>query len=456
MELKNLLKNLPEVTPPQEKKLSFGVKARWTLILLAAFFILANIPLYGLSNNALERFDNLAIILGTDFGSIISLGIGPIVMASIILQLLVGAKILNINTSTPEGKKYFQGLQKLMVFFFIIFEASIYVLMRGLEAVPGYEWLLILQLCLGGLAILFMDEISTKWGFGSGISLFIAAGVSWRLFTTLFQFIGTQGTFDPSGRVLVFVISIISGNTTGAISAAAAILITALLFAGIVWMQSLKVEIPLSYDRIRGYGIKWPLAFFYTSVLPVILVSALEANLQLAAGLLEKWLGYATILGGFAGSSGVPTSGFVYWISSVDLLDAAVKNSFTGDMVLKVLGHVVFYLFFSVIFAIFWVKTSGMDAQSQAKNIISSGLTIPGFRKDERILESVLERYIFPLTIMGGATIGLIASLTNVVGALVPGTSILLVIMIMYQFYQNIAKQHSIDMHPALKKIIKE
>ncbi|MEM4625278.1 MAG: preprotein translocase subunit SecY [Candidatus Pacearchaeota archaeon] len=453
MDLKNILKLLPEVSHPPEKKLSFGVKAKWTIIVLVLFFILANIPLYGLTNNALSRFDNLAIILGTDFGSIISLGIGPIVMASIILQLLVGAKILNIDLTKSEGKKYFQGLQKLLVFFFIIFEACIYVLMKGLEAAPGYAWIVILQLCLGGLAIVFMDEITTKWGFGSGVSLFIAGGVSLRIFTTLFQFINSRGGFEPSGRVLVLIASVINGNTQGAILAASAIIVTLLIFLGIVWAQSLKIEIPLSFDRIRGYTIKWPLAFFYTSVMPVILVSALEANLQLGAGLLEKWAGKPTILGGFSGN--VPTSGLVYWISGVDLFTAIVTNSLTWDMPIRVFFHVVFYISFSVLFGIFWVKTSGMDAQSQAKNIMASGLTIPGFRKDERILESVLNRYIMPLTIMGAATIGLIAGLTNVIGALVSGTSILLVVMIMHQFYENIAKQHSIDMHPALRKIIK-
>src|SRR3989338_1083579 len=454
MNMQSILKNLPEIEKPVEKKLSFGVKAKWTIIILAAFFVLANIPLYGLSNNALERFDNLAVILGTDFGSIISLGIGPIVMASIILQLLVGAKILAIDLTSPEGKRYFQGLQKLLVLFFIVFEASIYVLMRGLEAAPGYAGIVILQLCIGGLAIMFMDEITSKWGFGSGVSLFIAAGVSWRLFTALFQFIGPQGGFDPSGRVLVLFSSIIGGNTTGAILAAAAILITIAIFLFVVWMQSLKIEIPLSFDRIRGYALKWPLAFFYTSVMPVILVSALEANIQLGAGLVEKWQGHATILGGFSG--GTPISGLAYWLSGVNLLQATITNSFTSDMILRVVIHVLFYISFSVLFATFWVKTSGMDAQSQAKNIMASGLTIPGFRKDERILESVLDRYIMPLTIMGGATIGLIAGVTNVVGGLIAGTSFLLVIMVIYQLYQSIAKQHSMDMHPALRKIIKE
>ena len=136
MSFKDILHNLPEVRTPTEKKLSFNVKLKWTIIILAAFFILANISLYALKENALARYEYIAILLGTDFGSIITLGIGPIVMASIILQLLVGSKILNIDTKTPEGKKYFQGLQKVLVFAFILFEALVYVVMGGLQAVP--------------------------------------------------------------------------------------------------------------------------------------------------------------------------------------------------------------------------------------------------------------------------------------------------------------------------------
>jgi preprotein translocase subunit SecY len=183
MALTKIFNLIPEVTKPEEKKVGFNVKLKWTLIILVAFFILANIPLFGLSKNALDRFEYLAILLGTDFGSIISLGIGPIVMASIILQLLTGSGLINIDQSTTEGKKFFQGVQKLLVFFFILFEAFIYVFMQGLQAMPGFAWLVILQLVLGGLAIFYMDDVCQKWGFGSGVSLFIAAGVSWRLIT---------------------------------------------------------------------------------------------------------------------------------------------------------------------------------------------------------------------------------------------------------------------------------
>src|SRR3989344_362270 len=413
-----------------------------------------------MASSFLERFDQLAVLLGTDFGSVISLGIGPIVTASIILQLLVGSKILNIDTHTAEGKKYFQGLQKLLVLGFIVFESIVFVVMGGFSPDSSLgSWgapIIIFQLMIGGFAILIMDEVISKWGFGSGVSLFIASGVSLRLFTSLFQFLGTEGIsggFQPVGQLWVLITSLINTNPTGALAAGATIIATIIIFLIIVWAQALKIEVPLSYDRIRGYGVKWPLAFFYTSVIPVILVSALAANIQLAGGLLENWLGKATILGGF--SQGQAISGFASWIGGVNLLNAFITGSYTHFMILQSIGHILFYVSFSVLFGIFWVKTSGMDAQSQAKNIIQSGLTIPGFRKDERILESVLERYILPLTIMGGAAIGLLAAISGIVGTLILGTSFLLVIMIMFQLYQSIAQQHATDMHPALKKFIK-
>lgn len=122
--------------------------------------------------------------------------------------------------------------------------------------------------------------------------------------------------------------------------------------------------------------------------------------------------------------------------------------------ILQSLIHILFYIILCVIFSIFWVKTSGMDAKAQARNIANSGLQVAGFRQDIRILESILERYIMPLTIMGGAAIGFFAGITNIFGALVSGTAILLVIMIIYQFYQNIAQQHATDMNPAMKKFM--
>jgi len=476
MDLHKIFSLIPEVRKPSEKKLGFNAKLKWTLIILISFFVLANIPLFGLSANALERFEYLAIILGTDFGSIISLGIGPIVMASIILQLLTGSGILNIDTTTVEGKKFFSGIQKLLVFFFIIFEALVYVLMQGLQAAPGFAPLLIFQLILGGLAIFYMDEVTQKWGFGSGVSLFIGAGVSWRLITAALQFVNQQGknclldwgNTACSGKVLVLIQSFASGAKIEGISALAAILVTAIIFLMIVWAQSLKVEIPLSFGRIRGYGVKWPLSFFYASVIPVIFTAALIANIQLFGGIIENAAAPCLTEGGCMGLArfaswfgflghfieGQAVSGLSFWMGSTNILELFIRGGFLMKFLLQGLTHILFFMFFSIIFSIFWVKTSGMDAKAQAHKIASSGLQVSGFRQDERILENILDRYVMPLTVMGGGAIGLLAATTDLLGALVSGTTILLVIMIMFQFYQNIAQQHEVDMNPAMKKFM--
>lgn len=475
MNLRGIFNFIPEIRRP-EGKLDFGAKAKWTLVVLGLFFVLANIPLFGISNNALERFSYLAIVLGTDFGSIISLGVGPIVMASIILQLLTGSGILGIDTTTEEGKKFFQGVQKLLVFFFIIFEAMVYVLMKGLEAQAGFAYVVILQLVLGGFAIFYMDELMVKWGLGSGVSLFIGAGISWRIMSSAFQFIDQQGkncllsfgTTPCSGKVLVILQSLSQGYSTEFWSAIAALVATGVIFLAVVWAQSLKVEIPLSFGRVRGYGVNWPLAFFYTSVIPVILTAALIANIQLFGGMLEnaalpcttagactglaKFASYFGFLGHF--SQGQAVSGFAFWIGSTNILDLIIRGGFSTIYLIQGISHILFFALFSTIFAMFWVKTSGQDAKSQAHQIASSGLQVSGFRQDERVLESILDRYIMPLTIMGGIAIGLLAASTDVLGALVSGTAILLVIMIMFQFYQNIAKEHQLGMFPAMRKFI--
>lgn len=477
MDFRKIFNYIPEVAKPEEKKLGFNVKLKWTLIVLVAFFILANISLFGLSSNALKRFEFLAMILGTQFGSIISLGVGPIVMASIILQLLVGSGILGIDTTTSEGKKFFGGIQKLLILFFIVFEALIYVLMQGLQAAPGFKYIVIMQLILGGLAIYYMSELTEKWGFGSGVSLFIAAGVSWRLITSAFQFVNQQGencllnfgTIPCSGKVLVFFQSIVNRYPwEDLVSPFAAITATVLIFLIVVWAQSLKVEVPLSYGRLRGYGVKWPLSFFYASVTPVILTAALVANIQLFGGMLEnvaapcvsggvctgasQFASYFGFLGHFV--QGQAISGLAFWISSTNVLELIIRGGFLPVYLIQGLTHILFFVFFSTIFSVFWIKTSGMDAKAQAHKIAASGLQVAGFRQDKRVLESILDRYIMPLTVMGGLAIGFLASITNLLGALVSGTAILLVIMIFFQFYQNIVQQHQMDMAPVMKKFV--
>jgi len=449
---KNFLLNLPEIKKPG-KVLTFNEKIKWTLIVLIAYFVMASIPLYGLSQNALSKFEFLAIILGAKFGSLMSLGIGPIVTASIVLQLLVGSKILNIDLKTKEGRAYFQGLQKFLAIFFTLFEASVYVLMRGLEAKPGMEIFLILQLFIVGILVIYMDELVSKYGFGGGVSLFIVGGVAYELFIRAFSFIGPTG-IQPIGKVWVLISSIASGNTVEATSALVAILATIFIFVFVVYAQSIKAEIPLSFGRIKGFGLRWPLAFLYTSNIPVILTAALLANIHLFASLLQNWLKHPTFLGGF--SNGVAVSGLAFWLNPPPITETLIRGVFHPIIIAQIFIFILFMVGFSILFSVFWVQTSGMDAKTVAEQIVASGLRIPGFRADARVIEVILDKYIMPLTVMGGATVGLLAALADVLGALVRGTGLLLAVMIVYRLYQEIATQHMYDMHPTLKKFVGE
>ena len=463
---KTLINNLPEVGGPTQKRLAFKEKLKWTLLTLILFFILGLMPLFGLGQNALQRFEYLSIILAANFGSLVSLGIGPIVTASIVLQLLNGSGIIKFDLTSPEGKKTFQGVQKLLAIFFIIFEAIIYVAMGGLapsEAFVGtpiylqLQILLMFQLFLGGILILFMDEVISKWGFGSGISLFIAAGVSQQIFIQTFNWLpgpgGLSGVTYSIGAIPALFQALAAGDPTTAGIKLAALVSTILVFAVAVYAQAMKVEIPLSFGRVRGHGIRWPLAFIYTSNIPVILVSALMANMQLWGRLLQNWFG-PNIFARFSESSGNIVGGFVYWLQSPQIVNNILTRSVTGSQLIQAIVYMFFMICGSVVFSIFWVQIAGMDAKSQAKQIMSSGLQIPGFRRDQRVLESLLNRYIWPLTVMGAIAVGFLASIADLSGALSRGTGILLAVMIIYKLYEEIAKQHMMDMYPAMRKFM--
>jgi len=435
---------------------------------LMIYYFLGLLPLFGLGVNALQRFETLSIILGAEFGSLISLGIGPIVTASIVLQLLNGSGILKLDLTRPEGKKTFQGLQKLLAIFFIIFEAAIYVLMGGLAPATEFagtalysqlQLVLIFQLFLGGVMILFMDEVVSKWGFGSGIGLFIVAGVSKSIFIQAFNWLpgpsGLAGITYSAGAVPALFQSLTAGDPTTAAIMFATLVSTALVFAIAVYAQAMKIEIPLSFGMVRGHGVRWPLSFFYTSVIPVILVSALIANFQLLGRFLQN--AGIPFLGRFSELSGQPISGFVYWLQGPNLLRSVIEQHtiFIGFApYLQSLVYLSFLMLGAMIFSIFWMQTAGMDARSQAKQMMSSGLQIPGFRRDERVLERLLNRYIWPLTIMGGLAIGFLAGIADITGTLSSGTGILLAVMIVYKLYEEVSKQHMMDMNPMMRKFM--
>jgi preprotein translocase subunit SecY len=232
---------------------------------------------------------------------------------------------------------------------------------------------------------------------------------------------------------------------------------TIVIFFFIVFAQAIRIEIPLAFGRLRGFGRRWPLRLFYTSVIPVILSAALLANFQMWAGMLAtKGI---TFFGTFD-AEGNPVSGLAYYIippreaSLADIVVAALTGVSIPPVAISWITYTIFMIACCILFSVFWVNTAGMDSKTVARQIQRVGLVIPGFRRDVRIIERVLDRYIPYLAVIGGAAVGLLAAFADFTGALGTGTGILLTVMIVFNLYEEISRQHLEDMHPALRRFM--
>jgi len=476
-----ILARLPAVASP-EGHVHLKKKLLWTVGVLILYLALSNIPLFGMSPESTDLFAMYRAFLAGQGGTLMLLGIGPIVTGSIILQLLVGAKVINLDMSDPRDQSIFQGAQKMLVFVMILFTALPQVL--GGYIAPSTDvasafgvslgaitLLLLLQICIGGVLILFMDEVISKWGIGSGVGLFIVAGVSQQIFTGLFSWIPESGAGSlPIGLIPKWVSMIQVGwlptNTIDIliVTGLLALVSTVAIFLVVVFAESTRIEIPLAHSAVRGARGRFPVKLIYASVLPMILVRALQANIQMIGMLLSNK--GITILGEFGGSTGTtPLGGLMYYISPInspyDWIPSLVVTEYATmgvtievwQIALRVLCDAGMLIGGGIIFALFWIETTGMGAKSVAQNIHRSGMQIPGFRRSPQSIERVMDRYIPKVTILGGAFIGaltLFASLLGTVGQ-AGGTGLLLTVSIVYRLYEDLASEQLMEMHPMMR-----
>jgi preprotein translocase subunit SecY len=433
---------IPQVKSPIQR-LSFRDKLKWTGIILILYFFLTQVALFGLQPNAVDQFASLRAVLAGSFGSIITLGIGPIVTASIILQLLVGGKIINLDLSKHEDKAIFQGTQKLLAIIVTLFEAAVLVFANALPAIPGYAPILIAQIFIGGILIIFLDEVVSKWGFGSGVGLFIVAGVAQEIIVGSFNFLSSPTSPGvPAGKIPGFIYSLTTG--TPDFSLLIPVFATIIVFLIVVYAESMRVEIPLSYGGVKGARGKYPLRFIYASNMPVILTSAVLLNVQLFASLFQK-LGFP-IFGTI--SNGQAISGLAYYLT----IPSSPSIIFTDP--LKVVFFGVVFIALCIMFAWLWVELSGIGPKQVAKQLHEMGMQIPGQRSSRAHFERILKRYIPGITVLGGAFVGLLAFGADLTTALGGGTGILLTVGIVYRLYEEIAQEQLMDMHPMLRKFL--
>lgn len=476
-----ILKFVPSIKKP-EGPLGFKEKLKWTALIMTVYFLMFSIPAYGVNLVTVTSgvYQLISIIFAARIGSLITVGIGPIVLASILLQLLMGAGLIKLDINNPEQKGRFQGIQKLTAIIIAIIEAYIFAATGYVPIINNsFFGIVVLQLALGAIFVIFLDEMMTKYGITSGINLFIAGGVAYSIIA------GTISIIIPES-----VSAISSGGAAAipnAIMAFGPLFFALIVFLISVYVYDMKVELPLAFSQFRGVGGRLPIPLLYVSVLPVILATSFILSLDVwfrflagVSGSLANLAKFIALYTPSATGSVQLTGGLIYLISPTFPLPYATQYGGIGSYAtyfaalinyqsqlflpwggyifvpewVHVIVYTVVLVLLCIVFGKFWVEMTGQSPKNVAEQLQNVGWQIPGFRRDPRIIESILNKYIPTITVIGSIIVGLLAALATLTGAVGTGMGILLTVGIMYMTYQQIEQQHMLEGYPALEKLL--
>ncbi len=457
---------LPEIKVP-ERKVSFNEKIFWTAMVLIVYLVMSEIPLFGIAKSATDQFSALRVIFASNRGTLMELGIGPIVTAGLILQLLAGSAIIQCDMGDPQDRSLFTVASKVFSIVLTGVQAGAYLLsgMYGTLAGP-IVIIIFLQLIAAGLVVMLLDELIQKgWGLGSGISLFIMAGVAQNIMWQLFNpaagtglFVGGLGTLlsnTPDFTLMTWIF----GTASGVSASLVGFIGTISAFLVAIYLEGVRIEIPMTYAGYKGFRSRYPIKLLYVSNLPVIFASALFANVFFFSQLIWSTQGrpapggnlFIDIIGSYNPQDpSRPVGGLAYYVTSPQNLQGVAADP------LRAFGYLGILVVFCAVFSVVWLEVGGLGPGKVAQQLMDSGMEIPGYRRSGKPIELILKRYIPVVTVLGGVIVGLIAGVSDFLGAFGSGTGILLSVGIIYQYYELLMRERAAEMFPAFRRILGE
>ncbi|CAD7951830.1 unnamed protein product [Amoebophrya sp. A120] len=457
--IRPLLEYVPEIQAP-ENKLPFYTRASYTIGSLLAFLVASQIPLYGLAAGGAGKNDPfywLRAILASNRGTLMELGIAPIVTTSMILQFLAGSKIIELDQNNREDRIIYAAVQKLAGLAFTAIQAFMYVTsgMYGAPSALGAfnGGAIVFQLTVAGFIVLMLDEVLTKgWGIGSGISLFITTSIcetiAWKAFSL--ASVQTPNGVMFEGAISSFIHQLIFTNhRLSAILEAfyrpyganiTNLIATAITFAVVVYFQGFRVDLAVKSQRVRGQTGNYPIRLFYTSNMPIILHSALISNVyffsQLLArrfrnnffvGLIGQWQEVEYL------NESIPVGGLAYYLSPPGGLLDFCWNPFRSVM------YCTLVITSCTVLSKLWIDISGEAPRDVARKLREQQLTIVGYRSES--LTDVLKKYIPQCAALGGAMVAILTIFADLVGCLGSGTGMLLAVNFTYTYMEQLARE---------------
>ncbi len=452
-------KIVPSVKKP-EREPGFKTKFFWTAMAVLLYIMMSNIPIYGIERGAgVDIFWTLRVILASTRGTLAELGIGPIVTGGLVLEILVGSRMINVDLTDPKDRQLFNQASKSMAIIMTIFESVVYVMGGAYGQLSiSAATLVIVQLLVAGLIIIMLDEMVQKgWGFGSGISLFIVAGVAsrivWSLFSPIIDRDGYYHGIIPAlvqvalgqGSINDLVVRYGLPDLIGLTTTIGMIIV-------IIYLESMKIEIPVEH-RLHRFRFRYPLKFMFSSNIPVILAGALFANIMFFSQMLwNRYTGnfFISLIGSWkvVNQRPIPTGGLAYFVVPPNGLLYSLQHPY------QAIGYLLILIVACYFFALTWVEIAGIGPEKTAEQLLASGLGIPGLRRDKKVIANYLRPYVNTAAAFSGILIGIIAGLADIFGAYSSGSGLLLAVSILNSLYEEIARKYAEEMSPALRRFL--
>jgi len=476
---------LPEIEKPK-KKVELRERLLWTLIVLFVYLVCCQIPVYGLptadkNSKDGDPFYKMRMLLASNRGTLMELGISPIVTSGLIMQLLLGAKIIDIDTSSKEEKELYQSAQKLLGLIICVVEAVAYVLsgMYGDVVDIGAlnALLIIFQLVFAGVIVLCLDELLQKgYGLGSGISLFIATNiceiVMWKSFS-INSYQTITGNYEYEGGIVsLFHLLITKEDKVLALQRAfyrsdnglpniTNLMSTVFVFLVVVWCQGIVINVPLKASKGQaGQQGNKPIKLFYTSNMPVILLTAAVSNIYFFSQILYKRFPDNRVVGLFGvwqapemstQSQLRPVGGLAYMVTAPTDMESALADPI----------HAIIYMAFMILscggLSYMWISVSGSSVKEEVQKLQAEGYHLSGSRatkvgQTDQHAINTLQKYIPTAALLGGMAIGVLTIVADFMGAIGSGTGLLLAVTTIYEYYETVRSETGNDLTKVFQK----
>ena len=397
----------------------------FVLSALVVFRLLATIPIPGIDAAALQSFLNnnqffglLNIFSGGGFSnlSIMMLGVGPYITASIVMQLMTilvpKLKEMYQEEGDAGRMRFAQYSRYLSIPLSILQGTAFLFLLRQNGIVPQLDLfgmiVNVAVIAAGSMLLMWIGELITEFGVGNGLSLIIFAGIVSRIPSDLSQLLFA---FDVSQlpAYLGFL--------------AVAIAIT----AGVVFITEAERPIPVTYARrvrgskvLGGVSTYLPLRVNQAGVIPIIFALSILLFPQIFSNL-------------FLNSSHA-------WLKSI-----ATSLSHFRDTTL-LYGAIYFLLVF--VFTYFYTSVT-FDPKQMAENLQKNGAFVPGIRPGESTT-AYISNIVTRITLVGGLFLGIVAILplimrnvTGITSIALGGTAVLIVVSVVIDLLKKIDSQTS-------------